>query len=68
MYKQEELNEITMALETIKNVCEDQGGKYVDCPLRSSDYSCALADNDKYPKDWEIYDSNNPPEIKLIVN
>lgn len=68
MYKQDKLNEITMALETIKNVCEDQGGNCRNCPLRSSDYSCALADNDKYPKDWEIYDSNNPPEIKLIVN
>lgn len=67
MYKQEELNKITTALETIKEVCEDQGGKCVDCPLRSSDYSCALADNDKYPKDWDIYDPNNPPEIKLIV-
>lgn len=67
MYKQEELNKITTALETIKEVCEDQGGKCVDCPLRSTDYGCAVTNDKKYPKNWEIYDPNDPPEIKLIV-
>lgn len=68
MYKQKELNQIMEALEVIRVVCQDQNGCCKICPLRSTDYGCALADSDKYPKDWEIYDPNDPPEVKLIVN
>lgn len=66
MYKQEELNEIIEALRVIKDVCEDQNGNCKQCPLRSADDECGICDEE--PRDWEIYDPNDPPEIKLITN
>lgn len=67
MYSQEELNEIIKALKVIKKVCKDQNRNCETCPLRHGDDACAIIDNMTEPMDWEIYNPNNPPHVKLIV-
>lgn len=60
------LEEITNALEVIKEVCDEHNLVCKECPLRKKDNNCSIVDNDAevVPRDWEFYDLQN---IKLIV-
>lgn len=62
--------EVLDALNVLKSVCEENGGKCNKCMLRNSDNDCAVIVNsrgDTYNKlyDWELKNFDNP---RVILN